>query len=197
MEGIGFKPLDELDDGALKSIISYLEKFEVNDANCMDIQFGHNEEIQSIFHNIDFALKEAKGNSKREELLNRIKELADKIRNSAVVYAIRNNPGRQGLNDKYFIEWISQILDTPVEMGNSYSISNYVYIYLTNAKDKEDFIVRLETINGLLEQYKDILKEVYHISIQELSDKAKEDFESGEILGKKQMEDKQDENDER
>ena len=186
---MGFRPLGTLDESQLKYVINMLEKFKVNEDNCMEIQFGQNDDIDSIQKTVDYALADAKGNSQREELLNRIKDLAHNIRVSATIFAIRYNKEAGGelkrRPDALFLEKISHILNTPVERGDNYSISNFVYIYLTNAKDIDDFIVRLDTINGLLEQYKDTLKEAYDISLKALVDKARKDVESGEILGKK------------
>ena len=136
MSGMGFRPLSELDEDSLKYIIRILEKYRVDENNCMDIQFGHNEELNSISRSIEFALEDANGNSQREELLNRIKDLANSIRVSAVIFAIRYNkevdgnfhPRKVNSTKVYTYKVLNQKISDPLKRLYTYFVYHNVDI---------------------------------------------------------------------
>jgi len=213
MEEIHYLPLDSRRYGKYvytnadleEKIVGFLNKTKVTKDNCSEIFFGQNYSLESILHSVDLAIRLATEEKQEErvEILQSIKQKAERIKASAAIFAMRYNKenGKIESNpDSLFTEWMESRLsenqekqnnnqDVSLKSNESNTMKNYVYIYLTNAKDMDEFLKRLVNMQGFLGQYKDLLKNAYEIEIQPILEQARIDFESGDILGIKKEED--------
>lgn len=99
----------------------------------------------------------------------------DKIR------AIQNI--RKSIKDEELLNSFDGFLgELKEEAGAGFAAMNTLYVYLTNAKDKDDLLKRLNQVNGKLQEF---AKENPEASLDILDTAAKtaaEDFENGTII---------------
>ncbi len=166
-----------------------IKEIKIDETNCQIIGFNSNDRaIQIAIENAEKA-----GNNAKKLALKDIKYGIDKLKNSAEIYSLRYQLGEEGKTELKSDEKVIEIIDKMFEELNKepsavHSGMNHIYVYLTNAKDKNDLLNRLKIINGKLDRYEEILKETnekstYNDSIQIAIETAKEDFENKDILG--------------
>lgn len=144
---------------------------------------------------IELAIKKAEeeGNIEKKERLTIIRNKIDRVRRSATIYAHRYQAGKESSVERKSDETVLSIIDRNFEelgqeAGAAFGGMNYIYVYLTNAKDKTDLLERLKVVDEKLDKYEEILKkeygkETYKGAMQRAIDTAREDFESGDVLG--------------
>ena len=145
---------------------------------------------------IEGAIEKAEkaGNNEKKEKLQAIRNKIDRLRGSATIYGYRYQPGKEHDVERKADESVMDAIDAMFQqLGQEGSATfagmNYIYVYLTNASDKTDLLKRLKTVDEKLDKYEEILKKAYgkdstyRDAMQGAITTAKEDFESGDILG--------------
>lgn len=152
---------------------------------------------EKFVKDLEQAIKESeeKGDRIRTEklktILNIATETKTKIERDAASKVIHNFRYRNLNREKILVEdetLVSNInrffYELEQEASAGYALNSTIYVYLTNAKDKNDFLKRLEVVSSKLEEYEKSKSSESLEYIKEGIETSVKDFESGDILGK-------------
>lgn len=161
-----------------------IDEIKIDRHNFQNISYKTN--TNSIQLAIEKAEKE--GNIEKKERLIIIRDKIDRVRRFATVYGYRYQPGKEHSVERKPDERTLSIIDRMFEeleqeSSAGFALNNEIYVYLTNAKDKNDLLRRLEVVNSKLEEYEKLRSTESMEYIKKGIGEALDDFESGDILG--------------
>lgn len=165
--------------------------------NFLGPSFVYDSIVSNNFINrLKRAVEQAEGNrdEQRTESLNTILDVAKELRRkferereSEVIRSIRYksvNGKKVEVTTEELLNQIDIFLkEIDMEASAGFRVNGTIYTFLTDAKDKDDFIRRMETVSLKLSEYEKNKSPNSLEYIKEGFEVAKKDFESGDILG--------------
>ena len=161
-----------------------IDEIKIGKDNFQNIAYGTNT------NSIELAIERAEeaGNIEKKQRLINIRDKIERVRASATIYGHRYQPGKEHSVERKPDERILGMIDRMFEeleqeASAGFVLNSGIYVYLTNAKDKNDLLKRLEVVNSKLEEYEKAKSEGSIDYIKRGIGEAVQDFESGDILG--------------
>ena len=161
-----------------------IDEIKIDKNNFQNIAYRTNTDF------IERAIKiaEQAGDDEKKERLQNIKNKIDKLQSSAAIYGYRYQPGKENNVERRSDESILSVIDRMFEeleqeASAGFLLNGEIYVFLTNAKDKNDFLKRLEVVSSKLEEYEKIKSPESIEYIKKAIEISKEDFETGDIQG--------------
>jgi len=155
-----------------------------------------NDLSENFIKNAEKAIETAKanGDTERTEKLTTILKIASQLKTgiereeaSDVIHNFRYmhlNGEKIKIEDEKILAGINRFLEELDEEASAgLNLNNSIYTYITNAKDKDDLLKRLEVVNAKLQEYEKEKSEQSLGWANQSITLAVEDFENGDILG--------------